>query len=508
MSGPASPLHITTVSFTAQDLALFSAASHDRNPLHISEEYARATPYGEPVVFGIVGALAALGQLPQQEERVLQRVELEFRNPLTVGMPYLVKVGEPSTDRASVRLYDAARLMLKATFRFLPGPKQARAHSIKEAPGPTEAEDRQRGSFRVGDCVRGIYGPVTRPFLQVIERWGLTSKGATAMQIAAMMWASFMVGMKLPGKRAMFWRLMLDFHPEDGNQKEPFSYELTVQDFDERVDLLHTLGSLSLGGRICAAAQMWAFVRQDSPTPSLRQITNLAPPSDQLKGKVALVIGGSRGLGAAITQALASQGCTVLVNYHQSNAEAEHIRTSLGDQSRLIKLVQGDAADVEWCEAMRQNVLAQYGGLDVLVCNAAPPIRPLTFAPEKLAQFQDFIARSVALVGLPMSSFLDTLSERSGWNVVISSAFVKDLPADWPHYVTAKCAVEGLVHWASAQHPKVRSLIVRPPKLLTDQTNTTFGRQGAMRVEQVATAVVGQLCRPGFPQTVQVLDRF
>ena len=142
---------------------MFSAASHDRNPLLISEEYARATPYGEPVVFGIVGALAALGQLPQQEERVLQRVELEFRNPLTVGMPYLVKVGEPSTDRASVRLYDAARLMLKATFRFLPGPKQARAHSIKEAPGPTEAEDRQRGSFRVGDCVRGIYGPVTRP---------------------------------------------------------------------------------------------------------------------------------------------------------------------------------------------------------------------------------------------------------------------------------------------------------------------------------------------------------
>ena len=107
-----------------------------------------------------------------------------------------------------------------------------------------------------------------------------------------------------------------------------------------------------------------------------------------------------------------------------------------------------------------------------------------------------------------MSGFLDTLSERSGWNVVISSAFVRDLPAEWPHYVTAKYAVEGLVHWASAQHPKMHSLLVRPPKLLTDQTNTTFGRQGAMRVEQVATAVVGQLCRPGLPQTVQVLDIF
>ncbi len=508
MNGPASPQHITTICFTAQDLALFSAASHDRNPLHVSEEYARATPYGEPVVFGILGALAALGQLPEGEAKVLQRVELEFRNPLMVGVPYRVKLDEPSADRAFVRLYDVARLMLKATFTFLPGLKQAPAHSIEEAASPLEAEDRQSGSFCAGDCLRGNYGPAACQFEQVIERWGLTSKGATAMQIAAMMWASFVVGMKLPGKRAMFWRLGLDFHPVDGHRNEPFSYELTIQGLDERIDLLHMLGSLFWGGRICAAAQLWAFVRQDSPTPSLRQITNLAPPSDQLKGKVALVIGGSRGLGAAITQALASQGCVVLVSYHHSKAEAEHIRTSLGDQSSLIELVQGDAADVEWCEAMRQNVLARYGGLDVLVCNASPPIRPLAFAPEKLPQFQDFIARTVALVGLPMSSFLDTLSERSGWNVVISSAFVRDLPGEWPHYVTAKYAVEGLVHWTSAQYPKLSSLLVRPPKLLTDQTNTTFGRQGAMQVEQVATAIVGRLSRPGLPQTVQVLDTF
>ena len=219
MSGPAFPQHITTVCFTAQDLALFSAASHDRNPLHLSEEYARATPYGEPVVFGILGALAALGQLAERKEKVLQRVELEFRNPLTVGVPYRVKVDEPSTDRAFVRLYDAARLMLKATFTFLSGPKQAQANSIEEAAGPTEAEDRQSGSFRAGDCLKGIYGPAARQFQQLIEHWGLHSKGATATQIAAMMWASFVVGMKLPGKRAMFWRLMLDFHPEDGNQE-------------------------------------------------------------------------------------------------------------------------------------------------------------------------------------------------------------------------------------------------------------------------------------------------
>ncbi|MGC3974615.1 MAG: MaoC/PaaZ C-terminal domain-containing protein [Nitrospira sp.] len=47
---------MTTVRFTKQDLARFSGASRDRNPLHISEDYARTTPYAEPVVFGVLGS--------------------------------------------------------------------------------------------------------------------------------------------------------------------------------------------------------------------------------------------------------------------------------------------------------------------------------------------------------------------------------------------------------------------------------------------------------------------
>ncbi|MGZ9189991.1 MAG: SDR family NAD(P)-dependent oxidoreductase, partial [Nitrospira sp.] len=324
---------MTTVCFTAQDLALFSAASHDRNPLHISEEYARATPYGEPVVFGMLGGLAALGQLPVCGDRVVQRVALEFRNPLTIGVPYRVDVGDPSTNHPVVKLYDAARLMLKATFTFAPGRGDVRPTEVPGVSAPTEAADRKRESFRVGDRVTGTYGPAAEAFQQVVQRWGLSAKGATATHIAAMMWASYVIGMELPGKRAIFWRLVLEMKPEEGQPEEPLSYDVMIQDFDERFDLLHTEGHLSSGSKLFATAQMWAFVRQDSPAPSLRQIRDLVPGSDQLKGKVALVIGGSRGLGAAISQALASQGCSVLVNYHQCKAEAEQIRTSLGDQS-------------------------------------------------------------------------------------------------------------------------------------------------------------------------------
>jgi hypothetical protein len=138
---------MATVRFTTQDLELFSAASHDRNPLHISEEYARTTPYGEPVVFGILGALAALGHLPDRHGMVLADVSLEFRNPMNVGVNYRIEEGETSGQQSVVKIYDAERLMMKAVFTFLPGQGRPREISGSECSYPAEAADRKRRIF-------------------------------------------------------------------------------------------------------------------------------------------------------------------------------------------------------------------------------------------------------------------------------------------------------------------------------------------------------------------------
>lgn len=507
-SGSLSRAKTATVSFTGEDLARFSAASHDQNPLHVSEEYARATPYGEPVVFGILGVLAALGHLPDRPHHRLQNLSVEFRNPLAIGVSYRVEVSASSMDCETVKLYDATRLMLKATFAFTPGQVPAQLLRIHEGSSVSEAADRTKIDLTPGTRATGEYGPGTQDFVQVVTRWGLSGKGVTSQHIAAMMWASFLVGMELPGKRAVFWRLILNFLPELESHNCPFDYEAVVQELDERYDLLHTTGTLSSKRTTGATAQMWAFVRKDSPQPSLSRITELLPPSQRLSGKVALVIGGSRGLGAAITQALASQGCSVAMNYHRSKQDADRVRAGFGTDSDRIMLLQGDAADTEWCATARQTILDRYGKLDLLICNASPPIRPLPFAPERLVQFHEFLARSLALVTVPMASFLGTLTEQEGWSIVLSSMFVTELPAEFPQYVTTKCAVEGLVRWAALHYPKVHHLIVRPPKLLTDQTNTTLGRQGAMEVEQVAASLVRHICSAPHARTAEILETF
>ncbi|MEO8048396.1 MAG: MaoC/PaaZ C-terminal domain-containing protein [Nitrospirota bacterium] len=170
-------MHRPTVYFTKQDLELFSAASHDRNPLHLSEEYAHTTPYGEPVVFGILGALAALGHLPYRQSMALASVALEFRNPMTVGVTYRIEVSETSIQQSLVKIYDAERLMMKATFTFLPWQECLQETIVSEYSGRIEAADRTREDFVVGSRVTGMYAPSASDCQKVVERWGGIYKG-------------------------------------------------------------------------------------------------------------------------------------------------------------------------------------------------------------------------------------------------------------------------------------------------------------------------------------------
>jgi NAD(P)-dependent dehydrogenase (short-subunit alcohol dehydrogenase family) len=90
----------------------------------------------------------------------------------------------------------------------------------------------------------------------------------------------------------------------------------------------------------------------------------------------------------------------------------------------------------------------------------------------------------------------------------VSSSAIRSLPADWPHYVAAKAAAEGLVAWAAATHPHIRFIIVRPPRLQTDQMNTPAGRKGALRAEDAAASIVQHICRPRQDSSFEILDAF
>ncbi|HMR44447.1 MAG TPA: 3-oxoacyl-[acyl-carrier-protein] reductase [Saprospiraceae bacterium] len=89
-----------------------------------------------------------------------------------------------------------------------------------------------------------------------------------------------------------------------------------------------------------------------------------------LSGKIALITGGSRGIGAAIVEAFADQGCDVAFTYLSSEEKAKTIEAQLAAKGVRAKAYRSDAAKFDEAEALIKSVLEDFGKLDILVNNA------------------------------------------------------------------------------------------------------------------------------------------
>ncbi len=89
-----------------------------------------------------------------------------------------------------------------------------------------------------------------------------------------------------------------------------------------------------------------------------------------LQGKIAIVTGGSRGIGAAIARELAAQGATVVVNHRDSVAQAEAVVNEIVSSGGQACAVQADVAAFGEAQRLVKEVLDRYGRLDILVNNA------------------------------------------------------------------------------------------------------------------------------------------
>src|SRR3989304_4826058 len=89
-----------------------------------------------------------------------------------------------------------------------------------------------------------------------------------------------------------------------------------------------------------------------------------------LGGRVALVTGGSRGIGRAIVLQLAKCGASVAINYNQSRQQAESVQAEVKAQGGTAITVQADVRVPEDAERMVQETVESLGRLDILVNNA------------------------------------------------------------------------------------------------------------------------------------------
>src|SRR5258708_8527267 len=110
----------------------------------------------------------------------------------------------------------------------------------------------------------------------------------------------------------------------------------------------------------------------------------------KLAEKVALVTGGSRGIGAAIAKRLAADGASVAITYAKDASAASAVVKAIERNGGKAVAIQADAADVEAVKRAVEKTVATFGRLDVLVNNAGTAI-PKTFEETTMEEMDRVI---------------------------------------------------------------------------------------------------------------------
>lgn len=199
---------------------------------------------------------------------------------------------------------------------------------------------------------------------------------------------------------------------------------------------------------------MWEAARggpdsEGNSTVSKPHTSSDVQPLPGLKGKSALVIGGTRGVGRAVTEKLAASGCDVIATYAHSVPDAEMLLADLQDTPGSLVTIRGDARRASTLPELMREVRERHGHLDVLVHSVASA-HPMPTLGMRLTDVYADMATALVPLAASAGPASDLMPE--GGRIIVVSASVARGVA--PHLVSlgvAKAALESLVRFVAVE---------------------------------------------------------
>lgn len=220
-----------------------------------------------------------------------------------------------------------------------------------------------------------------------------------------------------------------------------------------------------------------------------------------LSDRAAIVSGGGRGIGRAVSLTLASYGASVVVNYRVDSRAADATVDEIRDAGGEAVAIQADVSDFEEVSELVKQAEGLYSAIGILVNNAGMPSRGLSVAdtdPRELVRVMNTHANGAHYLSklvIPKMRALDR-----GDIVMISSAATKGFSAKGAPYNMSKAAVEAL---ASTLYKEERENGIRVNTVAPGLVETEMGR----RFVRASTGIVnmrdldsvmpfGHVCQP------------
>ncbi|MGX1881791.1 SDR family NAD(P)-dependent oxidoreductase [Streptomyces sp. NPDC055287] len=229
----------------------------------------------------------------------------------------------------------------------------------------------------------------------------------------------------------------------------------------------------------------------------------------EFTGKVALVTGAGRGIGAATARLLAARGAQVAVNYHKSADRAQEVVESIARQGGRAVALQGDVTDPDQVGDLVAGVTAELGPVDVLVLNASGlGAHEAAIAPATELAWEDLervVTQQLKALFLTTREVLPAMITRGHGSVVAVGAALARRPA--PRFLSlavAKAGVEAAVRTLALEAGPhgVRVNAVEPNLILTELAHHIPEQQRRAAAERAA------LRRNGTPEDVAEVIAF
>lgn len=213
---------------------------------------------------------------------------------------------------------------------------------------------------------------------------------------------------------------------------------------------------------------------------------------NSLEGKVALVTGASRGIGAAIAHALATQGADVAITYNTSKDKAEALAAQIRAMGRRAEIIAVDAADAERVSAAVETAVARLGKLDILVNNAGNLVTG-TIDQVSLADYERSFSVNVRAVFCAMNQAVKHLPD-GGRIITIGSCLASYVGREGLSlYAASKAALVGLSKGVARDLGKRRITVnvIQPGPTDTDM-NPANSEKAATQLGKLSLPAYGQ----------------
>jgi hypothetical protein len=448
--------------FAIGDQLEFARLSGDYNPMHMDEIAARRTPAGAPVVHGMHVVIWALDLIAQKHPASeISGINARFARYIYLDNPVELKLVQRTQTAVRFELMTRGRSAAFVTIGL--------SHENRKSSEPGVAPDVPEISTSTNESpneptfeeLSGLSGRLVQTMSDGLElRFPHAAKVISAKRLAGLAQLSNLVGMISPGLHSIFAGFNVDFVEDSASTS---GLRFRVASTDPRFRLVHMdVAGSGLVGKVTAFSR-WPPIEP----PPLADLASLVK-SSEFGGGVALILGGSRGLGAVTAKILALGGSKTIITYARGREDAHKLAHEINT-----------ACGPEFCRTLhvdvRNDVRVQLTSLASAVTHfyyfATPPIPSQNeglFSPDLYTMFSRFY----------LSGFFEALQfllpqPRSGVLSAFypSSAYVEARPSGMTEYSMVKMAGELLcADMNRSYRHHLRIHVERLPRVLTDQT--------------------------------------